>query len=402
MSADVSHATSRKILSIAFLAAIIEGFDLQAAGVAAPKLAPAFGLTPPQIGIFFSAATIALIFGALLGGMFADRYGRRAGLAASLLLFGVFSLATSFAGSFEALIVIRFLTGVGLGGALPNLVSIAAEATTPEKRGQAVSIMYAGVPLGGAVASFVAMAGLHDDWKSIFIAGGILPILLIIPLMTMLPPLRVTQPAISGSGNRWRDLFAPGSLLPTLLLWVGFFFGLLIVYLLINWLPALMVSKGIDRTSAALIQILFNIGSAAGSLIAGRLLDGEKKALSAGLCFSFLIVSLVLLGNAPANVWVTAIAATMVGGGLLGAQAILYGIAPQCYPAHVRGTGVGFAIAAGRLGSVAGPLLAGGLVAAGRSPSEVLMAIVPVAIFSGVATVLLLVLRRRSPAVALA
>ena len=157
---DHRHGGGRA-LTLAFLAAVIEGFDLQAAGVAVPKLAPAFGLTPQQIGLFFSAATFGLIFGALAGGRIADAWGRRTGLVIALVAFGVFSIATAYTTTFEQLVVMRFLTGVGLGGALPNLVNIAAESTDPANRGKAVSIMYAGIPLGGAIASGVSMLGLH-------------------------------------------------------------------------------------------------------------------------------------------------------------------------------------------------------------------------------------------------
>ncbi|WP_223252189.1 MFS transporter [Paracoccus mutanolyticus] len=137
---DHRHGGGRA-LTLAFLAAVIEGFDLQAAGVAVPKLAPAFGLTPQQIGLFFSAATFGLIFGALAGGRIADAWGRRTGLVIALVAFGVFSIATAYTATFEQLVVMRFLTGVGLGGALPNLVNIAAESTDPANRARRSDMM---------------------------------------------------------------------------------------------------------------------------------------------------------------------------------------------------------------------------------------------------------------------
>lgn len=390
MSATTSQTGSARIFFLIFLAAIIEGFDLQAAGVAAPKLAPVFGLSPAQMGLFFSSATFGLIFGAIAGGVVADRFGRRFGLCASLLVFGIFSLATAGVSTVQELIAMRFLTGVGLGGALPNLVSIAAEATSPERRGRAVSMMYAGVPLGGAVASIVAMAGLHDDWRTLFIAGGIMPMLLVLPLLLLLPPLRVEKKQSAKSEGAWRQLFSQGTVLSTLLLWTGFFFGIMVLYLLLNWLPTLLVTRGLNREQAGLIQLIFNIAGAAGSLLGGLFLDSRRKVLNGTICFALLVGSLILLGMAPANVTMNAIAGAMVGVSVMGAQALLYGIAPQCYGAAVRGTGVGIAVAVGRIGSVLGPLLAGGLVASGRSPTEVLMAIVPVALVGGIATVVLL------------
>ena len=295
----ISHAgAGTRALALVFLAAVIEGFDLQAAGVAAPKLAPVFGLQPNQMGLFFSSATFGLIFGALAGGLIADRWGRRAGLALALIAFGVFSILTAWAGTFEHLLAMRFLTGVGLGGALPNLVAMAAESTTPERRGRAVAIMYAGVPLGGAIASGVAMMGLHEDWQSIFLVGGILPLLLVVPLFLLLPPFKVTHDE-AVPASRWQALFAPGTVAGTLLLWSAFFFGLVVVYLLLNWLPQLLVSLGFARGQASMVQIVFNLGGVVGSVIGGRLLDSERPATAAFGCFAVLIVAIALLSAVP-------------------------------------------------------------------------------------------------------
>lgn len=400
MTNDLQPGGGRRALTLAFLTAIIEGFDLQSAGVAAPKLGPAFGLTPSQMGLFFSAATFGLIFGAVAGGLIADRFGRRAGLILALAMFSVFSFGTAAAGSTVALIAMRFLTGVGLGGALPNLVAIASESASPDKRGRAVSIMYAGVPIGGAVVSALAMAGLHDDWRMIFIVGGLLPMLMVAPLRIFLPPLRVAPHVSEIVEGRWQRLFAPGSMVSTLLLWTGFFFGLLVVYLLLNWLPALLVSRGFSRAEAALAQIAFNVGGALGSVIGGLLLDSRHRILAISGWSAFVVASLVMLGLIPAQIDITVAAAAAVGGAILGAQAIFYGIAPQCYPADVRGAGVGMAVAMGRVGSIVGPLLAGGLVSAGRAPTDVLMTLAPIAIISSVACVALVLRRYADPAAA--
>ena len=150
-----------RALVLVFLAAIIEGFDLQAAGVAAPKLAPAFGLNPGQRGMFFSSATVGLIFGALAGGVIADRWGRRAGLALALVGFGVFSIATAWADTFQHLVVLRFLTGVGLGGALPNLVAIAAESAAPEADFVRMVTMHRLLSALALVTVLGAMGGAH-------------------------------------------------------------------------------------------------------------------------------------------------------------------------------------------------------------------------------------------------
>lgn len=391
-----SHAgAGTRALVLVFLAAIIEGFDLQAAGVAAPKLAPAFGLAPNQMGLFFSSATFGLIFGALAGGFISDRWGRRFGLSLALVVFGVFSILTAWAGTFEHLVAMRFLTGVGLGGALPNLIAIAAESVSPERRGRAVAIMYAGVPLGGAIASLVAMMGLHEDWQSIFFIGGVLPLLLVVPLFILMPPFRVVHDA-AVPASRWQALFSPETFAGTLLLWAAFFFGLVVVYLLLNWLPQLLVSLGFAREQASLVQILFNVGGAAGAVVGGRLLDGPRPAAATTGCFAVLILAIALLSMVPAGNMVAALAAGgFVGATLLGAQGLLYGIAPQCYPTEVRGTGVGLAVSVGRIGSIVGPLFAGLLLTSGMGPQQLLLTILPVAALSGLAAVALILRRRR-------
>lgn len=390
---DHRHGGGRA-LTLAFLAAVIEGFDLQAAGVAVPKLAPAFGLSPQQIGLFFSAATFGLIFGALAGGRIADAWGRRTGLVIALLAFGVFSIATAYTTTFNQLILMRFLTGVGLGGALPNLVNIAAESADPANRGKAVSIMYAGIPLGGAIASAVSMLGLHGgDWHSIFLVGGILPLLLMPFVQMLLPRLAVArvQPRAAGT---LVQVFAPGTLLTTAALWLSFFLSLLVFYLLLNWMPQLLISRGLERAEASTVQILFNIGGIFGSLIGGRMLDRDRPIGPVGLCFVAAAAALAMLATLPANLAMMLIGGALVGGAFLCVQAILYGIAPQCYPFEIRGTGVGTAVAVGRLGSIAGPLLAGVLVATGFTPSHVILALVPITLAAGLTTALLLMRRR--------
>lgn len=381
----------QKALILCFCAAMIEGFDIQAAGVAAPKLGPALGLAPGQMALFFSSATFGLIFGAIAGGRIADRFGRRAGLSLSLLAFGIFSLGTAFADSFSALVLMRFLTGVGLGGALPNLVAIASEALTRERRGMAVGLMYAGIPIGGAVASAVSILGIHDSWESIFVIGGILPIALVPVLLLSLPDLKVARdhgdkPGISAA---YRSIFGPSSWQTTLLLWVGFFFSLLVLYLLLNWLPALMVAKGFSKYDAGVVQIVFNIGGAVGSLVVGRALDGIHRRRAVILSYGLLVLALVSVAVLPNNLALAIVSGVLLGATIIGVQAILYGLAPQSYTQDVRGTAVGLAVAAGRLGSVAGPLLAGALVAGGKSATEVLLGIVPIAILGGLASLLL-------------
>ncbi len=159
-------------IGLCFMVALMEGLDLQAAGIAAVGMAQAFALDKMQMGWIFSAGILGLLPGALVGGMLADRHGRKRILLGSVLLFGLFSLATAVAWSFPTLLLARLLTGVGLGAALPNLIALTSEAAGSRFRGRAVSLMYCGVPIGAALAAalgfFRSRRGLADyflDWR---------------------------------------------------------------------------------------------------------------------------------------------------------------------------------------------------------------------------------------------
>lgn len=159
-------------VGLCFLVALMEGLDLQAAGIAAVGIAHAFALDKMQMGWIFSAGILGLLPGALVGGMLADRYGRKRILIASVALFGLFSLATAISWDFSSLVFARLMTGVGLGAALPNLIALTSEAAGPRFRGTAVSLMYCGVPIGAALAAALGFSGLASAWQTVFWVGG--------------------------------------------------------------------------------------------------------------------------------------------------------------------------------------------------------------------------------------
>jgi AAHS family 3-hydroxyphenylpropionic acid transporter len=345
-------------VAICCLLALFEGFDLQAAGVAAPRLAPDLHLRPEDLGWFFSISTFGLMAGAAIGGRLSDRFGRKATLLVSVATFGVLSIATGLAQDLNSLLAARFLTGVGLGGALPNLIAIVAESVSPKLRGRAVGFLYAGMPCGGAVASLVSLAGAEpSDWRMIFYVGGISPLLALLIAMPLLPnPPRAQTSTTDGRKSGFVEaLVGDGRGPTTLLLWIAFFLALLIMYLLLSWLPSLMIGRGLSRPDAGLIQMAFNLAGAAGSVTTGWLMDHRRWR------------TLTILGAFGAA------AATVSG-----VQSVVYGLAPGFYPTRLRGTGVGAAVVIGRLGSAAGPLLAASLIGAGRSSNQVLLALLPV------------------------
>ncbi|MDZ5647176.1 3-(3-hydroxy-phenyl)propionate transporter MhpT [Nitrospirillum sp. BR 11828] len=391
---------------LCLVVAILEGVDLQAAGVAAPKLAPALHLTAAQLGTFFSAGTIGLFLGALVGGRLADHFGRKAVLVVSVALFGLFTLATALSPDFTTLFLMRLATGLGLGGTLPNLVALAAENSPPGRSGGAVSLMYGGMPLGGAIVSLIAvfagMGGGFDSWRTIFYAAGGAPLLVLPLLIWALPEshaFRATAAAdAAGRPGVLAILFGGGRAAETVLLWLAFFATLMVLYLLLSWLPLLMTDRGFSKPQAALIQLVLNVAGAIACMITGPLLDGPRRFGYAITVFVGLAVFLVLLAVMPANLTVALAVGMGAGAMILTTQATLYAAAPACYPIAIRGTGVGGAVAAGRLGSVVGPLLGGALVQAGLSASGLLLSLVPLVAVGGLLAVLLIhrQLRRRA------
>lgn len=386
-------------LALCYLVAMFEGFDLQAAGVAAPKLGPAFGLSQDQLGLFLAISTFGLMIGAAVGGRLSDRFGRKAVLLGSVIFFGLLSLVNGMATSVEMLMVARFLTGVGLGGSLPNLVALANENAGEKQKGLFVATLYAGLPSGGALASLVSMFGPQEGWRTIFLVGGIVPILLTPLLYFLLQESRELKAAkVEGESHDagfGAALFGEGRGGVTLLLWTSFLLALLTLYVLLSWLPTLMVDRGLPRPEASLVQVSFNVFGAVGAVCTGLLMDRlSLKTVIMG-AFGLAAAGLALLAFAPVSLGVSLAIGGIVGATVSTTQALLYALAPMLYPTSVRGTGVGSAVSVGRLGSAIGPLVTGRLRTLGATPQQVILLLIPTIVLAGVAALMVAVLRRR-------
>jgi MFS transporter, AAHS family, 3-hydroxyphenylpropionic acid transporter len=388
---------SRLTLILCSLAALAEGFDNQSMGVAAPKLVPEFALTTSQASVVFSAATLGLFVGAALGGRIADRWGHRDTLGVSLALFGVCSLSTALATGAESLFAARLLTGFGLGGALPNFIALASEATHASKRVSSVTLIMAGMPFGGFLAGLVALGeSLGYGWRAIFVVGGLLPLAGALA-MGLTRSDRSSLPAAAGRAAPARApmesvanvLFGAARRPTTLMLWGGFFFTQLVLLLMLNWLPSLIVGLGFSPSQASLASMGFNLGGAIGSAALGRLHAGKKRAFWVVITYAGMVVALGALRETHATFWLATALATAGGVFIIGAQLILFALAPLYYPRAMRGTGVGAAVAVGRLGSVVGPLYAGALLSGGGGSARVLLGIVPFVMIAGAAALAL-------------
>ena len=370
-------------VALCFCVAIAEGFDIQAIGVAAPRLGPELGLSAEALGWVFAIGNIGLVIGASVGGWLADRIGRKPVFVGAVLLFGVFTLATAISSTFATLFAVRFLAGLHFGAAFPIMMAVATEVSTAEKRTQTATAMFCGMPLGGGVSALLTQAFAGLDWRLLFYVGGAVPILLTILLYQWMPEtLQRDARGQRGRESAWQTLFSGGRAPATLLLWVVFLPTLLILYLILNWLPTLVAAKGVGRAAAPLASLSFNFASVAGALLIGWLVDRFDLRWPLTVAYAGLAIALVALSGSDTLAQMLVLSGA-AGFFVLGANFALYGLAPTYYSPETRGTGSGASIAVGRVGSIAGPLLAGLLLGGGISASGVVAYLVPMAVVAG-------------------
>ena len=394
-SSDKKHATITVL--ICFLIAVIEGIDIQAAGVAAAGIKEYFSLDASQLGLFFSAGILGLLPGALIGGRYADRIGRKKVLIASVTIFAFFTLCTVWVNSFYSLLLVRFLAGAGLGAAMPNLIALASESVSVKNRGRAVGLMYCGMPVGAIIVSLLAAqlasSDMASSWKTIFYVGGLVP-LIVVPLMIKFLPesrefLKAQKEAKStDKALSYKDLFSCEYAPRTLLLWVSYFFTLMVVYIMLSWLPSLFTELGFTRKDGSMAMVYFQIGAAIGTVTLGMLIDRWNKAYVIILMYVGILIGLFSL-NGASTLNMMFVAAAIMGTFTIGGQGVLYAFGSFVYPTHLRGQGVGAASAVGRIGAMLGPAIAGQLLAMGSGAAGVVSAAIPCIVISAIIMVLL-------------
>ena len=381
-------------LLLCFLFAIIEGFDLQSMGVAAPRMKAEMLLSSTEMGWVFSAAVLGTLPGAMLAGRLADSIGRKKVFISCILIFGLMSLLTPFTQQLNSLLLVRFLTGLGMGGALPIVITMVSEAVSEKYKATAVSAMYCGMPIGGVLTSVVALSLTADhEWRHIFYFGGIAPLLLVPVLIFFLPEskayLNKTANSPATRPSLVTVLFAKPRILITSSLWLSFFGTLLVLALFQNWLPTLISGLGLNKEQASYIQIGFNLGGSIGILILGFMLDRLNKFLIVAGVYTGILISLI--GLAYSN---SAFSFTLFASGcgmfVIGCQSILYTLAAKYYPTEMRGTGVGAAVAIGRIGAFSGPLVAGYLLGTGQSEIVVIASSIPMILLAAISALILL------------
>jgi AAHS family 3-hydroxyphenylpropionic acid transporter len=381
------------VVAACCLASLGEGIDLQAPGVTMPVLAPLFHLTTGEgfwggfigtKGLFASMSTFGLFFGAMIGGRLSDLIGRKWVLVWSVALFGIFSAITAQSTDAQMLLWMRFVTGLGLGGCYANMIAISVENVSPERRNLAVGVLYSAMPVGGALVSFLASQWATPElWRNIYYMGAAVPLVAVPCIIALVPNLKplahkTEKPSTSLA------LFGEGRASKTAVMWLCFLTALITQYILLSWLPSLLGSKGLAKPDASLAQMTYNLGSVPGAIIAGWLIDGAaRRQISIAAVFGSGVLALIVLAAAPAQMPLSLFVAALVGLTVSGSQAIMYALSPSIYPTHVRGTGVGFALAVGRIGSATGPLLAGAMLGAHLGPTQVLEVMAPLLLVAG-------------------
>jgi AAHS family 4-hydroxybenzoate transporter-like MFS transporter len=383
-------------LLLALCAAVVfmDGFDAQAIGYIAPSLSQAWQLQPGALGPVFGAGLFGIMVGALLGGPIADYMGRKRIIIFAALFFGVCSLVTAFVTDVQQLMIIRFITGVGLGAAMPNAIALVAEYSPKRHHAIMVMVMFCGFSLGAALGGIVSgfLVPLFG-WTSVFIFGGIVPLALV-PLLALALPESVrflllknpSDPAIAAIASRLGatpsdsrgpftiseeqhetftvvQLFTHGRALATVLLWVVFFMNLLNLYFLSNWLPTVIHDMGISISTASFTSSLFQVGGTVAPFLLGWLIDRYDfyRVLAATYLLGAVVIGAV--GSVGPNLALLMVTIFAAGFCVVGAQSGSNALAATFYPTSVRATGVGWALGIGRIGSIIGPVVGGIMLA---------------------------------------
>ena len=399
------------------LTIILDGVDNQLLPNTIPTLIKEWGHPRADFVNALASGPFGMMIGGLLGGVMGDRFGRRTALLASVIAFAVLTLAIAFVDTIPALLFLRFLSGVGLGGAMPNAATLASEYVPRRQRPSAVTFTIVCIPLGGFVAAELAARIIPVyGWRNLFIVGGVIPLVLAAVLWYVLPEsprfmaqrrerwpeltrlmrrighnvpddvayVEAATSGVPGKRASISDLFAPAYLRDTAGLWGSFFFCLMVNYVVIQLVPAMLAGAGFAQPAANRGLTMVNIGGVIGAVLGALMIQRIGSRLTMlGMSVVAIVCSLVM-SQIPLNPMdpLTLMTMFLITGGLLNAvQTTMYALAAHVYPTEIRSTGVGAAVAFGRVGNVLAVYVGNYALNLGGSPAyftswAILMALV--------------------------
>jgi len=411
------------------LVLFLDGFDTQSIGFLVPPISEELKIPISSFGPVFGAGLLGLMFGTMLGGPIADRWGRRWAIIGSTIAFGIFSLLTTTATTADEFVTFRFLTGLGLGGAMPNVVALATEYAPSRLQSTLVTMMFGGMGAGALVSGLAGSALMPVwGWRAVLYLGGGLPLLLAVLLVVLLPEsvrflivrgrdsaavspiLKKISPDFANisikpspkepvlEGLAVKHLFRDGRAVGTLLLWVPYFMNLLLMYFILSWMPALLRQAGMPVSAGVAAVSAFSLGNVMGASVQGRLMTvlGATRVLLAE--FIGCVFAMAILGQFLTSYGLMLALTWFLGVCCPGAQAGLNALAAAFYPTAIRSTGVGWALGIGRIGSIVGPTIGGMMLGWGWAPQQIFLSGVIPAVIAASALVLSSALRHTASA----
>jgi len=359
--------SSRVAIIICFLVTLVDGYDTLMLAFVAPLISKHFSMPPGSFGKIFSAGYAGAAIGALCVGAAADRWGRKKMMVVALLIAGGFTLLCAWADSPTELMLLRLLAGIGLGGAIPCAAALAGEHATVERRTQTVARMFLGFPIG-AIAGGALTAAVMPlvGWRGVFIGGGTVATLMAFVAAAMpATPLGSQAPDSQGNLRAYSQLFTEDRTRGAFLICLAAFLMLMVTYFMVSWVPTVLTLNGVDAQRAALAGVAVNVGAVVGALAMSYLILGRNPFPRVAACMGAGALLIPIFGfSVGGNVTVSFILVFCVGLLLIGGQQNFPALCVHFFPPSIRATGVGTAMACGRIGSIVGPIIGGMLVGA--------------------------------------
>lgn len=384
---------------------ISAGFNSQVVAYIIPLALREWDLSPVAAGTMISASHMGVMFGAIGFGMISDRLGRKKTIILALIFLSMFGSSTYFAPNYEIFCLLRFLAGLGIGGAVPLSVTMLSEFSPAAIRGRVLTASGGGFTFGWAVAGYISTVVIPGyGWRAVLLFG-FLPIFLIPLLYKYLPEsirflinkkrfqeaineikgiekIAGFEPKVWGTQNftqtslesktHLRELFRPGLIGMTLLIWGTYFFNFLAIYGLSTWLPAILKNAGFSLSKSFSYGIIQAIGSSIGGFFLGWILDAFGR--KGGLCLTYFIggLSIIWFGIVSSETTLY-IAGLATGIFVASVPTALHVVAAEIYPTHIRSTGAGWSYAVGRIGSIIGPIVGGAIQMFGLTSGQFFM-----------------------------